>query len=75
MVAGFGMPNKFDLSQVNFASATKSYSGNTSSGTLTVSDRTHSVSLLLLGQYARRELHPGLGRRRRHPGHRPAPHS
>jgi hypothetical protein len=36
---------------VNFASATKCYSGDASSGTLTVDDGTNSVSLLLLGNY------------------------
>ena len=51
LVAGFAVPDQFDLSDVNFATAQKSYSGNTSSGTLTVNDGTHSVSLLLLGNY------------------------
>jgi autotransporter passenger strand-loop-strand repeat protein len=51
LVAGFAVPDAFDLSAINFASATKQYSGNTSSGTLTVSDGTHSASILLLGNY------------------------
>jgi autotransporter passenger strand-loop-strand repeat protein len=51
LVAGFAVPDEFDLSDVNFASATKQYVGNTSSGTLTVGDGTNSVSLLLLGNY------------------------
>ena len=51
LVAGFAVPDAFDLSLINFASATSGYSGNTSSGTLTVSDGTHSASILLLGNY------------------------
>jgi len=50
-VAGFAVPDAFDLSAVAFASATKSYTGDTSSGTLTVSDGTDSVSLQLVGDY------------------------
>jgi hypothetical protein len=52
LVAGFAVPDAFDLSAINFASATKQYSGNTSSGTLTVGDGTHSASILLLGNYS-----------------------
>jgi hypothetical protein len=52
LVAGFAVPDAFDLSAINFASATKQYSGNTSSGTLTVADGTHSASILLLGNYS-----------------------
>ncbi len=51
LVAGFAVPDAFDLSSINFASATKGYMGNTSSGTLTVNDGTHSASILLLGNY------------------------
>jgi autotransporter passenger strand-loop-strand repeat protein len=51
LVAGFAVPDVIDLTAVNFASATKSYSGNTLSGTLTVTDGTHAVSLQLLGNY------------------------
>jgi hypothetical protein len=51
LVAGFVVPDAFDLAAVNFASATKDYVGDTSSGTLTVSDGTHAVSLVLLGNY------------------------
>jgi hypothetical protein len=51
LVAGFAIPDQFDLSLINFASATSGYSGNTSSGTLTVGDGTHSASILLLGNY------------------------
>jgi autotransporter passenger strand-loop-strand repeat protein len=52
LVAGFGVPDEIDLAAINFASATKSYSGNASSGTLMVSDGTHSVSIALLGHYS-----------------------
>jgi autotransporter passenger strand-loop-strand repeat protein len=52
LVAGFAVPDEFDLSAVNFATATKSYSGNASSGTLTVTDGTNAVSILLLGNYS-----------------------
>ena len=73
LVAGFAVPDAFDLSAINFASATKQYSGNTSSGTLTVGDGTHSASILLLGNYAG-ELQPRRRERRRHRhgGDRPA---
>jgi autotransporter passenger strand-loop-strand repeat protein len=52
LVAGFAVPDMFDLSAINFASATKQYSGNASSGTLTIGDGTHSASILLLGNYS-----------------------
>jgi autotransporter passenger strand-loop-strand repeat protein len=51
LVAGFTAPDAFDLSAINFASATKDYAGDTSSGTLTIGDGTHSASILLLGNY------------------------
>jgi hypothetical protein len=51
LVAGFAVPDAFDFSAINFASATKGYAGDTSSGTLTVSDGTHSASILLIGNY------------------------
>jgi hypothetical protein len=57
LVAGFGVPDAFDLSAVNFASATKDYVGDTSSGTLTVSDGTNFVSLMLLGNYTAGSFH------------------
>jgi autotransporter passenger strand-loop-strand repeat protein len=59
LVAGFAVPDEVDLSAVNFASATKQYSGNASSGTLTVSDGTHSASILLLGNYTVASFHLG----------------
>jgi autotransporter passenger strand-loop-strand repeat protein len=52
LVAGFAVPDVIDLSDINFASAAKEYVGNASSGTLTVSDGTHSASVLLLGNYS-----------------------
>ncbi len=53
LVAGFTVPDAIDLTAVNYASATTlSYTSNTSGGTLTVTDGTHSVSLLLLGNYS-----------------------
>ncbi len=52
LVAGFTVPDAIDLTAVNYASATTlSYTSNTSGGTLTVTDGTHSVSLLLIGNY------------------------
>jgi autotransporter passenger strand-loop-strand repeat protein len=51
LVAGFAAPDALNLSAIKFASATKDYLGDTSSGTLTVSDGTHSASILLLGNY------------------------
>jgi hypothetical protein len=51
LVAGFAAPDAFDLSAIQFASATKDYVGDTSSGTLTVGDGTHSASIALLGNY------------------------
>jgi len=51
LVAGFATPDVFDLSAVDFATAKESYAGTVASGTLTVTDGTHSVSLLLLGNY------------------------
>ena len=53
VVSGYAVPDVFDLSAVNFISGTTSatYSGNTASGTLTVTDGTHSVSIALLGNY------------------------
>jgi hypothetical protein len=51
LVASFGVPDAFDLTAIAFASATKNYVGNSSSGTLTVTDGTHSASIQLLGNY------------------------
>ena len=52
LVAGFGVPDQIDFSEINFATANKQYSGNTMSGTLTVEDDTNSASILLLGNYS-----------------------
>jgi autotransporter passenger strand-loop-strand repeat protein len=59
LVAGFAVPDAFDLSAIKFASATKQYSGNASSGTLTVGDGTHSASILLIGNYSLASFHLG----------------
>ena len=61
MVSGYAVPDVFDLSAVNFTSGITSatYSGNTSSGTLTVTDGTHSVSIALLGNYSAASFHLG----------------
>ena len=40
-----------DLQDVNFATATLSYSGTTASGTLTVTDGTHTARIRLTGNY------------------------
>jgi autotransporter passenger strand-loop-strand repeat protein len=52
LVAGFGIPDQIDFSEINFATANKHNSGNTLSGTLTVEDGTNSASILLLGNYS-----------------------
>ena len=50
-MAGFAVPDALDFSAIDFASATKQYSGNSAGGTLTLSDGTNSASILLLGNY------------------------
>jgi hypothetical protein len=53
-IAGFGVPDHLDLADIAFGSSTTLglvEAGSNSSGTLTVSDGTHTASLLLLGQY------------------------
>lgn len=55
LVAGFGLPDQIDLSDIAFTRRRTSASfveavGNTS-GTLTVTDGTHTVHLTLIGQY------------------------
>jgi autotransporter passenger strand-loop-strand repeat protein len=53
VVSGFGVPGGIDLRDIAFGSGTTlGYSGNTSSGALTVSDGMHSATINLLGQYA-----------------------
>jgi hypothetical protein len=50
-----------DFSAIDFASATKQYSGNSAGGTLTLSDGTNSASILLLGNYTAFNLNPETG--------------
>jgi autotransporter passenger strand-loop-strand repeat protein len=53
MISGFGVPGGIDLRDIAFNSATTTlgYSGDASSGILTVSDGVHSANIHLLGQY------------------------
>ena len=54
LIAGFGEPEHLDLSDIAFGANTQlSFveAGNNTSGTLTVSDGTHTAKLALLGQY------------------------
>ena len=52
-ISGFGVPGGIDLRDIAFGSGTTlGYAGDASSGTLTVSDGTHTATLNLLGQYA-----------------------
>ena len=51
-VAGLADKDTLDLRDINFASVhTPTYSGNSSGGTLTVTDGTHSANIALLGNY------------------------
>ena len=52
-VSGFSHAGttSFDLRDINFASATTSFSGTTASGVLTVSDGTHTAHLHFIGDY------------------------
>ena len=52
-IAGFALGDFLDLRDISFnpGTTTRNYVGNTSSGTLTVSDGTHTASIALLGQY------------------------
>jgi autotransporter passenger strand-loop-strand repeat protein len=53
VISGFGVPGGIDLRDIAFGSGTTlGYSGNASSGVLTVSDGTHTATINLLGQYA-----------------------
>lgn len=52
VISGFGVPGGIDLRDIAFGSGTTlGYTGDTSSGILTVSDGTHSAIIHLLGQY------------------------
>jgi hypothetical protein len=53
VISGFGVPGGIDLRDIAFNSATTTlgYSGDASSGILSVSDGVHSANIHLLGQY------------------------
>jgi trimeric autotransporter adhesin len=51
VISGFGVPGGIDLRDITFATATLGYSGDTTSGILTVQDGTHTAQIHLLGQY------------------------
>jgi autotransporter passenger strand-loop-strand repeat protein len=55
LVAGFGVPGGLDLADIAFISGTTSVgfveAGNNLSGTLHVTDGTHTANITLLGQY------------------------
>ena len=58
MISGFGVPGGIDLSDINFAGRLPlGYSGDTSSGVLTVSDGTNTATIHLLGQYVAGNFH------------------
>jgi autotransporter passenger strand-loop-strand repeat protein len=57
-IAGFdSLAETIDLTTVSFASATLGYTGNTLSGTLTVTDGTHTARLAMLGSYVAANFH------------------
>jgi autotransporter passenger strand-loop-strand repeat protein len=58
-IAGFDSPAEtIDLTTVTFGSATTlGYTGNSLSGTLTVTDGTHTARLAMLGQYTAASFH------------------
>ena len=54
VISGFGVPGSLDLRDIAFSSATTLgfvEAGDNLSGTLTVSDGTHTANIALLGQY------------------------
>jgi autotransporter passenger strand-loop-strand repeat protein len=52
VISGFGVPGDIDLTDIAFGpSTTLGYTGDTTSGILTVQDGVHSASIHLLGQY------------------------
>ncbi len=44
-------PDSIDLTAINFATMTLGYSGNSTSGTLSVSDGTHTMKLTMIGDF------------------------
>ncbi|HZY52316.1 MAG TPA: hypothetical protein VFE73_03700, partial [Reyranella sp.] len=59
VISGFGVPGDLDLRDISFASSGFSlgYSGDTSSGILTVTDGTNTAQIHLLGQYVAGNFH------------------
>jgi hypothetical protein len=61
LVAGFGLPDQLDLTGISFVSGITSAnfveSGGNTSGTLTVTDGTHTAQITLLGQYVTGNFH------------------
>ena len=56
-ISGFGVPGDIDLQDINFATVTLGYIGNTLSGILTVSDGTHTAHLAMIGTYVLGNFH------------------
>jgi hypothetical protein len=51
-VAGMGAQDTLDLADINFATVQQpAFSGNSSGGTLSITDGTHSANIALLGNY------------------------
>jgi autotransporter passenger strand-loop-strand repeat protein len=60
MIAGFGLPDRLDLSDIPFNSGTTlnlDEAPDLMSGTLTVTNGTHSANILLLGDYVPDQFH------------------
>ena len=61
LIAGFGLPDQLDLTNISFVSGITSAnfveSGGNTSGTLTVTDGTHTAQITLLGQYVTGNFH------------------
>ncbi len=72
-IAGFdSLAEIIDLKAVSFASATLGYTGNSLSGTLTVTDGTNTARLAMLGSYVAANFHLASDGTWRHAGHRSA---
>ncbi len=56
-VAGFDASDTIDLANMAISSATLGYSGDASSGTLTVTDGAHTTWLAMIGNYAAANFH------------------
>jgi hypothetical protein len=57
VISGFGVPGGIDLRDIDFAGATLGYSGDASSGVLTVSNAGNTATIHLLGQYVEGNFH------------------